>query len=117
MNSMPYSIEAEESLLGAMLQNNQAISIALSKINSKDFYNERNKILYESIIELHNRLGNKEDVNGELVLRYLKENGLFEKVFQNDEAYLMRIIDGTPFYQKCKILFGSLLRKNLYSEI
>ena len=62
MNSMPYSIEAEESLLGAMLQNNQAISIALSKINSKDFYNERNKILYESIIELHNRLGNKEDV-------------------------------------------------------
>ena len=64
MNSMPYSIEAEESLLGAMLQNNQAISIALSKINSKDFYNERNKILYESIIELHNRLATKEELDG-----------------------------------------------------
>ena len=117
MNSMPYSIEAEESLLGAMLQNNQAISIALSKINSKDFYNERNKILYESIIELHNRLGNKEDVNGELVLRYLKENGLFEKVFQNDEAYLMRIIDGTPFYQNAKYYSEVIAEKSLLRDL
>lgn len=117
MNSMPYSIEAEESLLGAMLQNNQAISIALSKINSKDFYNERNKILYESIIELHNRLGNKEDVNGELVLRYLKENGLFEKVFQNDEAYLMKIIDGTPFYQNAKYYSEVIAEKSLLRDL
>ena len=81
---MPYSIEAEESLLGAMLQNPQAISIALSKINSKDFYSERNRLLYESVIEMHNR---NIEVNGETALRYLKENGLFEKLIQNDEAY------------------------------
>ncbi|TKZ35076.1 replicative DNA helicase [Brachyspira catarrhinii] len=114
MNNMPYSIEAEESLLGAMLQNPQAISIALSKINSKDFYSERNRLLYESVIEMHNR---NIEVNGETALRYLKENGLFEKLFQNDEAYLMRIIDGTPFYQNAKYYSEIIAEKSLLRDL
>ena len=111
---MPYSIEAEESLLGAMLQNPQAISIALSKINSKDFYSERNRLIYESVIEMHNR---NIAVNGETALRYLKENDLFEKLFQNDEAYLMRIIDGTPFYQNAKYYAEIIAEKSLLRDL
>lgn len=114
MNNMPYSIEAEESLLGAMLQNPQAISIALSKINSRDFYSERNRLLYESVIEMHNR---NISVNGETALRYLKENDLFEKLFQNDEAYLMRIIDGTPFYQNAKYYAEIIAEKSLLRDL
>lgn len=114
MNNMPYSIEAEESLLGAMLQNPQAISIALSKINSRDFYSERNRLLYESVIEMHNR---NIAVNGETALRYLKENDLFEKLFQNDEAYLMRIIDGTPFYQNAKYYAEIIVEKSLLRDL
>ena len=114
MNKMPYSIEAEESLLGAMLQNPQAISIALSKINSKDFYSERNRLIYESVIEMHNR---NIAVNGETALRYLKENDLFEKLFQNDEAYLMRIIDGTPFYQNAKYYAEIIAEKSLLRDL
>lgn len=114
MNSMPYSIEAEESLLGAMLQNPQAISIALSKIGSKDFYSERNKLLYESIIEMQN---SNIEVNPETALRYLKENGLFEKLFQNDESYLMRIIDGTPFYQNSKYYAEIIAEKSLLRDL
>ena len=114
MNNMPYSIEAEESLLGAMLQNPQAISIALSKINSKDFYSERNRLLYESVIEMHNR---NIAVNGETALRYLKENDLFEKLFQNDKAYLMRIIDGTPFYQNAKYYAEIIAEKSLLRDL
>lgn len=114
MNSMPYSIEAEESLLGAMLQNPQAISIALSKIGSKDFYSERNRLLYESIIEMQN---SNIEVNPETALRYLKENGLFEKLFQNDESYLMRIIDGTPFYQNSKYYAEIIAEKSLLRDL
>ncbi len=114
MNNMPYSIEAEESLLGAMLQNPQAISIALSKINSKDFYSEKNRLLYESIIEMQN---SNIEVNPETALRYLKENGLFEKLFQNDEAYLMRIIDGTPFYQNSKYYSEIIAEKSLLRDL
>ena len=117
MNSMPYSIEAEESLLGAMLQNSKVvIPIVLSKINSKDFYSERNRLLYESVIEMQNRVG-IENINPESVLRYLKENGLFEKLFQNDEAYLMRIIDGTYFYQNAKYYSEIIAEKSLLRDL
>ena len=117
MNNMPYSIEAEESLLGAMLQNSKVvIPIVLSKINSKDFYSERNRLLYESVIEMQNRVG-IENINPESVLIYLKENGLFEKLFQNDEAYLMRIIDGTYFYQNAKYYSEIIAEKSLLRDL
>lgn len=114
MNNIPSSIEAEESLLGAMLQNPQAISISISKISSNDFYSERNKLLYESILEMHSR---NIEVNAETALRYLKENGLFEKVFQNDEAYLMRIIDGTPFHQNARYYSEIIAEKSLLRDL
>ena len=114
MNNTPCSIEAEESLLGAMLQNSQAISVAISKIKSADFYSERNRMLYESIIEMYNR---GIAVNAETTLRYLKENGLFEKIIQNDEAYLMRIIDGTPFHQNAKYYAEIIAEKSLLRDL
>ena len=118
MNKMPYSIEAEESLLGAMLQNSEfVIPIATSKINSKDFYSERNRLLYESIIDMQNRVEKIGDINPESALRYLKENGLFEKLFQNDEAYLMRIIDGTPFYRNAKYYAEIIAEKSLLRDL
>ena len=114
MNNTPCSIEAEESLLGAMLQNSQAISVSLSKIKSSDFYSERNRMLYESIIEMHNR---GIAINAETTLRYLKENNLFEKIIQNDEAYLMRIIDGTPFHQNAKYYAEIIAEKSLLRDL
>ena len=114
MNNTPCSIEAEESLLGAMLQNSQAISAALSKIKPSDFYSERNRMLYESIMEMYNR---GIAVNAETTLRYLKENGLFENIIQNDEAYLMRIIDGTPFHQNAKYYAEIIAEKSLLRDL
>ncbi|WP_295155190.1 replicative DNA helicase [uncultured Brachyspira sp.] len=114
MNNTPCSIEAEESLLGAMLQNSQAISASISKIKSTDFYSERNRMLYESILEMHNR---GIAVNQETALRYLKENGLFDKIIQNDEAYLFRIIDGTPFHQNAKYYAEIIAEKSLLRDL
>ena len=114
MNNTPCSIEAEESLLGAMLQNSQAISAAISKIVSKDFYSERNRLLYECILEMHNR---GIAVNAETILRYLKENGLFDKIIQNDEVYLMKIIDGSPFYQNAKYYAEIIAEKSLLRDL
>lgn len=114
MNNTPCSIEAEESLLGAMLQNSQAISAAISKIVSKDFYSERNRLLYECILEMHNR---GIAVNAETTLRYLKENGLFDKIIQNDEVYLTKIIDGSPFHQNAKYYAEIIAEKSLLRDL
>lgn len=114
MNNTPCSIEAEESLLGAMLQNSQAISAAISKIVSKDFYSERNRLIYECILEMHNR---GIAVNAETTLRYLKENGLFDKIIQNDEVYLTKIIDGSPFHQNAKYYAEIIAEKSLLRDL
>ena len=114
MNNTPCSIEAEESLLGAMLQNHFAIDVAISKIVSSDFYSERNRIVYETILNMRER---NIDINPETALRYLKENGLFEKIIQNDEAYLMRLIDGTPFYQNAKYYAEIIAEKSLLRDL
>lgn len=114
MNNIPSSIEAEEALLGAMLQNPQAISISLSKIKSSDFFSKRNRLLYESIVEMNER---GIAVNAETALRYLKENNLFDQVVQNDEDYVIRIIDGSPFPQNAKYYADIIAEKSLLRDL
>ena len=47
----------------------------------------------------------------------MKENGLFEKIIQNDEAYLIRIIDGTPFHQNAKYYAEIIAEKSLLRDL
>lgn len=114
MNNIPCSIEAEEALLGAMLQNPQAISVSLSKIKASDFFSERNRLLYESIVEMNER---GIAVNAETALRYLKENNLFDQVVQNDEEYVIRIIDGSTFPQNAKYYAEIISEKSLLRDL
>lgn len=114
MNTIPSSIEAEESLIGAMLQNPSAIAIAQSKVRAVDFYSERNRLMYESILSMADRsIG----INAETALRYLKENNLFDSVSQNDEAYLLRIIDGTTFPQNAKYYAEIISEKSILRDL
>lgn len=89
----PHSVEAEESLLGAMLQNYEAISVAITKVSEKDFYVERNRILFNVLVSMHE---NGHPVNAKTVLTHLKEHNLFETVIGSDISYLMRLVDTTP---------------------
>ena len=114
MNTIPSSIEAEESLIGAMLQNPSAIAIAQSKVRPSDFYSERNRLMYESILSMADRsIG----INAETALRYLKENNLFDTISQNDEAYLLRIIDGTTFPQNAKYYAEIISEKSILRDL
>ena len=51
----PHSLEAEQSVLGAMLINQEAINIAIEQLNPEDFYKEANKEIFQAIIELYSR--------------------------------------------------------------
>lgn len=113
IKSIPCSIESEEALIGTMLQSPMAISVAQSKLRPIDFYSERNRIIYESILAMNNRTI---EVNAESFLRYLKENNLLEGV-QNDEAYLMRIIDGSSFPQNAVYYVDIIVEKSLLREL
>ena len=51
----PYNIEAEESLLGAMLISRDATSSVLEIVKSDDFYRKQNQAIFDAILELYSK--------------------------------------------------------------
>ena len=50
---MPQSIEAEQSVVGSMLLDSDAITVASEIITGDDFYNKQYGVLFDTMVELH----------------------------------------------------------------
>lgn len=75
--TVPFSNEAEQSVLGAMFLDKECIPNVISKVTSADFYIDRHRELFDAIIELYN-LGKPIDLvtlEEQLILR-----GSLEKI-------------------------------------
>lgn len=51
----PQSVEAEQSLLGALLLDNRLIDEVSSEVETRDFYRTDHRRIYETIIALYER--------------------------------------------------------------
>ena len=51
---LPHSVEAEQSVIGSMMMDREAIMTASEMIHSEDFYQHQYGILFESMLELYN---------------------------------------------------------------
>ena len=51
---LPHSIEAEQSVVGAMLMDKEAILTASEIITGQDFYQTSYGVIFESMVELFN---------------------------------------------------------------
>ena len=51
--TMPHSIEAEQSVVGSMLLDSDAITVASEIITGDDFYNKQYGVLFDTMVELH----------------------------------------------------------------
>lgn len=51
---LPHSIEAEQSVIGSMMMDREAIMTASEMISSEDFYQHQYGILFEAMLELYN---------------------------------------------------------------
>ena len=52
LRTPPHSIEAEQSVLGALIIDNNAIDKVADLLKSEDFYNEGHRLIYEHINRL-----------------------------------------------------------------
>jgi replicative DNA helicase len=89
MKVPPHNIEAEQSVLGAMLVSKDAISTATELItDSEMFYNAQHKAIFDGIVELF-----KEDLPVDLITltNKLKDTNVLEKV--GGRGYLAELID------------------------
>lgn len=76
MRSLPQSLEAEQSVIGAMIIDKSAIAKALEKLNEEDFYRDGHKVIFKAIREMFSK-----DMAIDLVtlLEYLKSTDKLEK--------------------------------------
>ena len=58
---LPHSVEAEQSVIGSMIMDREAIVVASELISGEDFYNRQYGVLFETMIELNDQ-GNPVDL-------------------------------------------------------
>lgn len=76
VRSLPQSIEAEQSVIGSMIIDKNAVMQVIEKLREEDFYRDGHKIIYKSIVEM-----TKSDMAVDLLtlLEYLKSTEKLEK--------------------------------------
>ncbi len=52
---LPHSVEAEQSVIGSMIMDREAIVVASEMISGEDFYNKQYGILFETMVELNDK--------------------------------------------------------------
>jgi replicative DNA helicase len=88
----PHNLEAEESLIGAMLLSREALTASVeAHIEGRDFYKPAHGIIYDAAFLLHSR---GEPVDPVTVAEELRRAGQLESV--GGRATLMRIQAATP---------------------
>jgi len=87
----PHNIEAEQSVLGSMLLDKNAISIAAEILRSDDFYKEAHGQIFNCILELYER-----DEPADLVtlVDSLRSRGVLESV--GGVTYLSNLVSSVP---------------------
>ena len=87
----PHSVEAEESVLGAVLLDSDAANFALEKLGPEDFYRPAHQAIFDAVLELFNR---NEPVDAVTVAEGLRRSEMLDRV--GGLAYLTQLIDAVP---------------------
>jgi replicative DNA helicase len=87
----PHSIEAEESVLGAVLLSADAANIALEKLHAEDFYRPAHQQIFEAIQGLFDA---NEPIDAVTVSEILRRDGSLERMGGVD--FLTRLLDTVP---------------------
>src|SRR5688572_16925069 len=89
--TLPHNLEAERSVLGAVILRNEAMNEAVEVIDADDFYRDAHRRIFEKMIGLSER-------NDAIDLITLKEE--LSRAGELDEvggpAYIARLVDGVP---------------------
>ncbi|MFO7637457.1 MAG: replicative DNA helicase [Clostridia bacterium] len=87
----PQNIEAEQCVLGCMLLDEDAIADSFDVLNENDFYEPRNKAIFQAVSNLYTA-GKSVDIV--TVSDHLKKNDMLEKIGGMD--YLASIVEQVP---------------------
>ena len=88
---MPHSIEAEQSVIGAMLMDAEAIEIASETLKEEDFYARQYGVLFSAILQMHQK---GEAVDPVTLQTRLREKNLPPEIYSG--TMILDLIDQVP---------------------
>jgi len=105
---MPHSIEAEQSVVGAMLMDSEAIEVASEMLREEDFYARQYGVLFSAILEMHRK---GEAVDPVTLQTRLREKNLPPEIYGNSAIF--ELIDQVPTSANIKTYAGIVAEKSL----
>ncbi len=87
----PQNLEAEHSILGGILLDNQALNAALEILTARDFYSEAHRKIFSAILELSDR---NEPADLITLSNILKNKNHLDQI--GGAAYLANLVDNVP---------------------
>ena len=91
LKTQPHSIEAEQSVLGGLMLNNDAWFNVAEIISEQDFYRSQHRLIFESMTDLAN---DNNPMDAVTVSERLQSRGVLDKA--GGLAYLGELAEGTP---------------------
>ncbi|MCA9364525.1 MAG: replicative DNA helicase [Candidatus Moranbacteria bacterium] len=91
LRTPPHSIETEQTVLGALMLDKDAIIKIADFLGPKDFYRQNHALIYETAIELYDQ---REPIDVLSLSNRLEEKKLLEKI--GGSAYLASLVNSVP---------------------
>ncbi len=88
---LPHNLEAERSILGAIILDNHALNAAIEKIRSEDFFLSQHRQIFERMIQLGEK---QQAIDVVTLMEDLTRRGELEAA--GGVAYLSQLADGLP---------------------
>ena len=111
----PQSIEAEESIISAILIDNNTLIDILEVLSADDFYKTAHKLIFSAVEALYAK---SEPVDLVTLSNMLRENDQLEKI--GGAAYLARLVDAVPMavnaHHYARIIHDKAILRRLIEE-
>jgi replicative DNA helicase len=88
---LPHNLEAERSILGAILLDNHALNAAVEKLRAEDFFLTQHRHIFERMIQLGEK---QQAIDTVTLMEDLSRSGTLESA--GGVAYLSQLADGLP---------------------
>ena len=109
---LPHSIEAEQSVIGAMLLDKEARTVASAQINGEEFYGKQYGILFDAMIELNDE-GKPVDLM--ILQNRLKEKGVPPEIYSLE--FIRDVMGAVPTSANIKYYAGIVAEKSVLRKL
>jgi len=108
----PHNLEAEQSVLGSMLIDAEAVSVAAGTLKPEDFYSEAHKEIFEAMLNLYDR---GEPVDLVTVVEELRQKGTLDGV--GGAAYISDLSVAVPSTANLKYYIEIVQEKSILRQL